>query len=252
MVGENPTVNMPNGAVEKAKVLARDDLNDLVLLELSKSLKKGIDIKAIKQDSLSLLNLGDFLISPSPDDEGELSLIGSKRFNLAITHTNPAFLGVGFEKIGDKVIIKNLVPFAPAELAKLEKDDEVISLNGIKITEPTQFSTLLRDKKPNDEITVVIARNGVETSKAIKLAKRPASEGRVHVADRFTDGRSVRRNGFTDVFVHDGKIKPSECGGPLFDLNEQFIGINIARYSRTSSIAIPALQLKKFVESNMQ
>lgn len=250
LVGENPTVSLPNGNSAIAKVLARNEQNDLVLLKLDKVFK-GIDLTAISKDSLSLANLGDLLISPSPLDDGEISVLGSRRFDIARIYTNTAFLGAGFVKKEDKILINMLVPFAPAEIAKLEKNDEVISVNGEKITAANQFSILLRDKKPDDQITVVITREGVESSHRVKLGKRPASERKSHVAEKFTDGKSERMSGFTGIFVHDGKIKPSECGGPLFDAHKRFIGINIARYSRTSSIAFPALEIKKFIQLNL-
>ncbi|SMC90811.1 trypsin-like peptidase domain-containing protein [Pedobacter nyackensis] len=250
MVGDTAMITLANGKSVAAKVLARDEEKDLVLLQLDNELKKGINIAAISQDTLSLAQLGDFLLSPSPDDDGELSLIGSRQFNLGRTYTNPAFLGAGFEKVDGRVVIRSLVPLAPAEAAKLMKGDEIVSVNDVKITEPGQFTTALRDKKPNDLIVLVTVRDGVESSISIKLGKRPLVERRQHIAEKFTDGKSERRDGFKNVFVHDGKIKPAECGGPLFDLNEKFIGMNLARYSRTSSIAVVALELKKFIEAN--
>lgn len=252
LVGTDPMVTLPNGKTSALKILKRDEQRDLVLLALvDVKLKKAIDISLIGEDSLSSANFGDFLLSPSPLDYGEMSLIGSRSFNLARTNTNAAFLGAGFIKKDNKVIINNIVPSAPAEKANLEKDDEIISVNGVKVTEADQFSSLLSGKKPDDQITVVTVRNGVEKSYDIRLAKRPTPERRPHIAERFTDGKSDRRNGFRNIFVHDGKIKPSECGGPLFDLNGKFMGVNIARYSRTSSIAIPASEIKKFIESGL-
>ena len=69
-----------------------------------------------------------------------------------------------------------------------------------------------------------------------------------HIVFRFTDGRSERADGFEHVLVHDGRLKPAECGGPLYDTDGRFYGINIARFSRTSTLAIPAILISKFVE----
>ncbi len=49
------------------------------------------------------------------------------------------------------------------------------------------------------------------------------------------------------VFAHDAKLKPSECGGPLFGLGGDLVGINVARFSRSRSYAIPAHVVKRFV-----
>jgi S1-C subfamily serine protease len=55
-----------------------------------------------------------------------------------------------------------------------------------------------------------------------------------------------------DSTLHDSKIKPSECGGPVFDQNGKFYGINIARFSRTSSIAVPAKLVLEFLKPVFQ
>ncbi len=72
-----------------------------------------------------------------------------------------------------------------------------------------------------------------------------------HIAYRFTDGRSERRTDFSRVLIHDGKLKPSGCGGPLYGIDGKFYGINIARLSRTSSLAIPAAVIQKFIKQSL-
>jgi serine protease Do len=51
---------------------------------------------------------------------------------------------------------------------------------------------------------------------------------------------SERRNGFPTILQHDAVLRPSDCGGPLVDLDGKVIGINIARAGRTESYAAPA------------
>ena len=52
--------------------------------------------------------------------------------------------------------------------------------------------------------------------------------------------KSGRRDGFPTVIPHDADLTPENCGGPLFDLEGKFVGLNIARNSRVRSYAIPA------------
>ncbi len=61
-----------------------------------------------------------------------------------------------------------------------------------------------------------------------------------HSADKFEGGKSVRLDGFKKVFAHDANIKSDECGGPVFDAEGNFYGINIARFSRTTTLVLPA------------
>ena len=50
---------------------------------------------------------------------------------------------------------------------------------------------------------------------------------------------SKKRGGFPVILQHDTVIKPTDCGGPLVDLDGKAVGINIARAGRTESYAIP-------------
>jgi S1-C subfamily serine protease len=50
---------------------------------------------------------------------------------------------------------------------------------------------------------------------------------------------SERRNGFPTILQHDQVIAPTDCGGPLVDLDGKAVGINIARAGRVESYAIP-------------
>jgi S1-C subfamily serine protease len=49
-----------------------------------------------------------------------------------------------------------------------------------------------------------------------------------------------RLTGFSRVIQHDSPLYPEQCGGPLFNLNGEAVGVNIARFGRVESFAIPA------------
>jgi hypothetical protein len=51
--------------------------------------------------------------------------------------------------------------------------------------------------------------------------------------------RSLRRNGFPNVFSHDGGIDPAKCGGPVVNSFGEVVGINIARADEVQTFAIP-------------
>jgi serine protease Do len=51
---------------------------------------------------------------------------------------------------------------------------------------------------------------------------------------------SRRLTGFSEVIQHDSPLYPEQCGGPLLDLNGDAVGVNIARFGRVESFAIPA------------
>jgi serine protease Do len=89
-------------------------------------------------------------------------------------------------------------------------------------------------------------REGINQSVKIALDTLPQRHFN-HPAEMFAGGKSIRRDGFSKVFTHDAILKPSQCGGPVFDRSGNFYGINIARYSRTSCLAIPPAVIYRFI-----
>lgn len=51
---------------------------------------------------------------------------------------------------------------------------------------------------------------------------------------------SLRRNGFPNVFAHDGGTTPDQCGGPVVNQAGEVVGINIARADMIQTFAIPS------------
>ena len=69
------------------------------------------------------------------------------------------------------------------------------------------------------------------------------------VWDRWGGGPfSDRRFGFGTVIAHDGVIDPSDCGGPVIDLNGKFVGVNVSRAMRTTTFVVPATVIQRLVQ----
>lgn len=235
-----------DGQKQPLKIVHRDDKRDLVLLELSTALNDGIDLSKVSRDSLVFDDLGKIMISPDPTNLGEISVLGTLRFDLPAIYS-AGYLGLRLELENNRNLVKMIQEKSPAGGSGLKIGDEVLSINDEKVSSPEQFIKELQKSKPNDRIRLAYKRDGVEGKLDITLAKRPYIT-MDHAAERFTDGKSDRRDGFRKAFVHDGKLKPAECGGPVFDLKGNFMGINIARYSRTSSIAISTAEILDFIQ----
>jgi serine protease Do len=71
-----------------------------------------------------------------------------------------------------------------------------------------------------------------------------------HAADQIE--KSGRRDGFGEVIAHDADLQPDECGGPIFNLDGEFLGLNIARHSRVRSYTLTADVLQQFIEEATQ
>jgi len=82
------------------------------------------------------------------------------------------------------------------------------------------------------------------------LTNRPRAPNE-HAAERFAGGKSSILDGFDRVFSQDGIVRPEECGGPVFDAKGKFYGINIARFSRTTTLVLPADVIKNVLQQFM-
>lgn len=128
-----------------------------------------------------------------------------------------------------------------------------MSIDGVKIRTIENFGWAIASRKPSTIIRYKGKRHGIGyTRKIVIRGKAFLNLGMVHVADQFEAGINSRSEGFEKVFIHDAKLYPSECGGPVFDSEGRFMGINIARTCRVSSVAIPAEEVRGFVKNALK
>jgi putative serine protease PepD len=89
-----------------------------------------------------------------------------------------AYLGVQTQPAsngGPGAQIADVVPAGPAATSALRLGDVIKSVNGQRITDPTQLSTVISAKQPGDTVTVKVERNGITRSVQVTLGTRPAS-----------------------------------------------------------------------------
>jgi len=243
-VGENPRVELAGGREVTAEVVRRDSKNDLVLLVAKLPGSGGIDLNGLPGDMHE--QPGKFLLTPDSKGAGDVSVWGSKYFTVPRTAVSGGFLGVELDDQAGKVLIQRVRDGA-ARRAGVKSGDFLIRLNEIDIERGTDATRFLRNQDPNSKIKAVIQRDDAELVKEIVLGKRPDASR--HIADNLAGGKSFRRDGFQLAISHDAELRPEECGGPIFDLRGEFLGINISRFSRTRSYAIPKTILKQFVDA---
>jgi putative serine protease PepD len=71
--------------------------------------------------------------------------------------------------------VASTVPGGPAASAGLRIGDVIKSVAGKRISDPSQLSTLIAQKKPGDHVTIVVSRGGTTRSLDVTLGTRPAS-----------------------------------------------------------------------------
>ncbi len=249
-VGESPKITFEGKQPVLATIIKRNEKEDLILLRVKPN-AVGI-LLARSSSPLSFKNkpqAGRFLITPHPKNKGKISLLGAGFFNTQ----SPGFLGVTPSTKEKNVFLKEVLPGGPADKANFKNGDVILSLDEKTVRTPQDLISILSKYKPKDPVRIIAKRDGKEFSVEMNLGSRPRGslnpkmEGR-HVADHFNGGKSKIRTGFPSILVHDAHILPKECGGPVFTTTGRFIGINIARFSRTQCYIIPAENLRLFAQ----
>lgn len=192
--------------------------------------------------------MGKFLLSALPGKASKPSVLSSVDFALPRKFSAPYF-GANANFIKEQIILTSIIPGSPAAEAKLELKDQVTGINGTPISQPPQYGAEIMKYSPGDTITIEGVRAGVPYSLPVALKRMPARGN--HPADRLEGGKSIRLDDFKQVFAHDAAIKADECGGPVYDADAKFYGINIARFSRTSTIALPRSVLYTFIKDSL-
>ena len=242
-VGEHPRVELADGRKVSAEIVGRDSKNDLVLLNAKLPGSGGVDLNRLPGDMQ--LKRGKLLLTPDPKGAGDVSVWGSKYFNVPRTQASGGFLGVILGDQSGKVMFRQVNKGA-AQRAGIKSGDVLIRLNEIDIDRRTDATQFLFSQDPNSTIKAIIERDDAELTKEIVLGNRPDASR--HAADRLAGGKSTRRDGFQLAISHDAELGREDVGGPVFDLSGEFLGINVSRFSRTRAYAMPQSVLKQFVD----
>jgi len=240
-IGQQPKA-MLDGQSIGLEILRRDTDNDVVVLQTPEVLSRGVVLNANEDERLPV---GSFLIVPDANGDGLISIVSSRRFQSRKQYSR-GFLGVvpsTFQSNGGAILAEVLNDGA-AKRAGLRTGDVITRLNDSDIQTHQDMRSFLSRVDPNMTIIATVLRDENEVTKSILLGAFPSRSG--HAADQLD--KSGRRDGFESVIPHDADLRPEDCGGPLFDLQGRFVGLNIARNSRVRSYALPATIISKLIE----
>lgn len=248
MVGEQAKGDI-NGVAVPIKLIGKNQENDLVLFELEQQITGGIDLNISDSNSVKI-EMGKLLYSIDPAGKVMRSVLGSALFNLPKINSQP-YLGAMVMYNSSPVQFSLVKAGSPAEKAGIKVGDELISMNGKPIKKAVDFAPEILKYWADDEVIFEWENASGKMSKTLKLAGRGQSVSN-HPAEKFEGGKSERRDGFNAVFTHDAAIKANACGSPVFDWEGDFYGINIARFSRTTTVVVPKKTIIEFVLKTIQ
>ncbi|SFA40800.1 serine protease Do [Pedobacter suwonensis] len=246
MLGEQPWI-MHNGVKIQLSVLGRDFENDLVLLSAADNMSnfQGIKIAKATYKPLSQDDLGKFLYSPIDPKDCKTGIISTIEIQLPLLFSRAQLGSLVLEEAG-KMMVKDLARGYPADQV-LKIGDQIIAVNGKKVQNEDGYDQEMNRLMIGDHLTLGIIRNNQTSNIDIDFTDRPTRD----ITRNYKGKRSLRSDGFEKVFVQDAAIRSDECGGPVFDSNGNFMGINIARHSRTATIILPVDVIKKSITKMM-
>jgi serine protease Do len=155
------------------------------------------------------------------------------------------FLGILLATDSAAATIGEVTKDSAADKAGLKARDIIMSIDGQEITNQESLINTLSGMKAGDKVKIVLDREGKKLELTATLGGRPKDaipkgNARGDMQNSMGSVLSLRRTGFPSILQHDLVIKPSDCGGPLVDLDGRVLGINIARAGRVESYAIPS------------
>jgi serine protease Do len=235
-----PVCVLKDGRELKARVVGVHERYDLAMLKVA-----ATGLKPVQWADSKDAPVGNWVASPGigkdPVAVGVVSVAARKVTAPALTWSpspKSGYLGIALAPSEDSAKIGEVLSGTAAAKAGLKANDTILTISGKPMKNSNEVLVELSRYKPGDVVRVRVKRGTKEFTVEAKLGKRPMS--RTEFQDRLGGPLSKVRQGFPMILQHDTVLKPTECGGPLVDLDGNVIGINIARAGRTESYAVPA------------
>jgi serine protease Do len=229
----NLTALFADGRKLSAATVAKSSEHDLALLKVEARELPSLDI----DDPISAPRVGSWLATVGRSQDPVA--VGVVSVPPRVIPPQAGILGVQLDEA--KALIVRVFPDSAAEEAGVEADDLILSVNGRQTPSNAKLREIVGSFNPGDEVELIVQRDGQNvTLHAILSGDFPGlPKGRSEFQNNLGGKLSVRRFGFPLAFQHDTVLRPSDCGGPVVDLDGRVVGFNIARAGRTESYALP-------------
>jgi serine protease Do len=157
-----------------------------------------------------------------------------------IENANKGYLGIRLADPEDQegVLVNLVEPAGSAAKSGMKKGDIIYEIVGKPVKNRDNLLEIMEGYKPGDTITVRVRRGEEELALRVKLGQR-SDFSRGDFQNSMGGQLSGRRTGFPAILQHDTVVRPTDCGGPLVDIEGRVLGINIARAGRVETWALP-------------
>lgn len=254
-----------NGEEHRAMVVNGNGPNDLALLKID---AQGlVPVRWAKTTPA----LGSLLVVPNPAGKPlAMGVIGvdarpipERVNNVRIPPPPTPFLGVAnltSPEAGKGVAVGEVPDDTPAHAAGLKAGDIITALNDQPIEDIKTLIETVKAGKVGDEVALTVQRGEETLELTLKLGARPAPpqperDDRQSAAQVYSargGALSNRRTNFPLALTHDAVIWAPDIGGPVLNLDGEAVGINIARYGRTATYALPADHAQQSIAEMMR
>ena len=178
-------------------------------------------------------------------------------FGVLSVHTrrlNPGFIGVSLATSPNGAFVRGVLPQSAAVAAGIEPGDIISEVEGQPIPDAETLINTIKKFSIGDEVRIKINRSGTELETLVLLGSRFAAmpDPNKEMLERMEVKLSANRIDYPSALEHDLPLDPSECGGPLVNLEGQVIGMNIARAGRIRSLAISAADIAPLLNSTTE
>ncbi|MCC6288395.1 MAG: PDZ domain-containing protein [Chitinophagaceae bacterium] len=148
--------------------------------------------------------------------------------DMSWTGVSKPMLGVYTEKDEKGAKITNVVDDSPAEKAGLLKGDIITKIGETAVTDPSSLSSIINEKKPDDEIQITYLRDKKEKKVTLKLGERK---------DSFT-----RSFNFNAPQFNEDLVKEFKFNGPGVFNNRARLGIKIQDTEEGNGVKVIELE----------
>jgi len=184
--------------------------------------------------------VGNWLASPGPNGKPlAVSVLGTEARQIP---KEGGVLGIILEQGDGGPLIVQVVPDSGAAAAGLQVNDIVTHCDDRRTADRRQLVLAVRSHGPGETVELRVRRGEQKLKLTATLTRslKGWEKSRREVQNTMGSQLSRRRDGFPMALQHGGVISPTDCGGPLVDLNGEVVGINISRTGRTETYAVPS------------
>ncbi len=147
------------------------------------------------------------------------------------------------------VRISEVVPQAAADKSGLQQGDVIQKVEGRMVKKRDQVVDLVGKKDPGDVVSIIILRKNTLEEFKITLGHRSVTFDLFNRNLQMSGPVSKRKDNFPMVIQHDLPLPKEAMGGPLFNIDGECVGINIARVDRVTIYSLPSEIIKDMTEN---